>query len=295
MANLQPFVDWFNTELGFDDPQNHTIGDAIAESFKRHFEKGEEYDNTPYIRASNLGKPAVLLALQQLGYTEPPMKGRVKFACYLGDVWESAVEVFLQTYGYKIVESQGEIEWNGITGHFDYIVHDGKQDLLVEAKCLSEGYSRMFSKEPNDDRGYLTQLALYSHRTNLPGIWLCFNKGTGEAFQVQPDEDVLQERLLRAENVINRIREVKSLADVLKNFRVPPPRPEIYKRVLTGKFLLPQSIAWSPFRSALYKLSDGLNGYNKMVKYVDEPADYDHMVNELQFLLENGTISKYDV
>lgn len=294
-VDFSPFVSWFNHELGFSEAEEHSVGDEIAYAFQRHFEKGEDYDDSPVIRASNLGKPATLLALNKLGYVEPPLKGRVKFACYLGDVWESALEVFLKMHGYEIVATQDEIEWEGISGHFDFIVNDGKQDVLVEAKSLSEGYSRVFMREPNDDRGYVTQLAIYTRATQLPGAWLCFNKGSGEMYQVLPNDGQLDAALYRGQKVIERMEEVHTVADVLKAFRPPPPVPEVYRKNQTGLYKLPQSLAWSPFASALYKITHGVNGYNKPTTYVDSIADAEHLEQELEFLVATGALVKRDV
>lgn len=295
MDNLnvfQGFCEWFNEEVGGDLDFEGTLG--LDDSFKRHF---TEERQKPGVRMSNLGKPAIVSALYQLGYSEPEPRGMLRYIFFLGDVFENALEVFMRNYGFKIISSQTSdpedtlVNWNGLPGHYDFIVEDkhGIQ-TLVEAKTMSGNYSRTFRTNPDDDRGYLTQLALYADAKKLPGMWICMDKSTGMIFPVQPNPLVLKERRVRARQVLSRLNKVKSLDDVLTNFKAPPPRPEVYRGNESGKMLVPQSMAWSPFKTVVYKLTDAFNGYNKTTTYVNSMADVDHMKEELDFLVENGTL-----
>lgn len=293
MTYLGDFIRWLNEEVGGEGPlpglEHGDYGEVMGDSLKRHYAEDRQRGG---LRMSGIGKPAAVLALMHLGYTEPEPKGRSRLIFHFGDVFENWLEVMLKVYGFDVIDSQPEIKFMGITGHADYIIKnpaDGKP-LVIEAKTMSEGYARQFMYQPNDDRAYITQLAMYTAGLGYPGTWVCLNKGNAETFEVSPNEGIMMQKLDRAKQVISRVRKVKSLDDVLKQVRVPPPRPEVYQKKETGKYLIPGSLSWSPFKTALYVTSDGVNNRNKETTYVDSIADTTHMRSELERLVEEGVI-----
>lgn len=297
MLHLQDFVNWMNNEVGGEGPLPNLLhgdyGQAMSESLARHFAENRQKGG---VRMSNLGKPATLLALAKLGYVEPEPKGKSRFIFHIGDVFENFLEVMLQAYGIDIVDSQAEVNYMGVVGHLDYIIKSpvtGKP-VIVEAKTMSQNYSRMFSQKTDDDRGYVTQLALYSHGMDMDATWICFNKGTSELFEVETNPGAFMASLHRAQDVLNRLENVKTLEDVLHTsggyFRPPPPQEEKFQGKLSGKKLLPVTFKLSPFRSVLYKITEGINGYKRDTIYVDDYADVEHMRRELDFLVETGQL-----
>lgn len=297
MLHLTDFVNWINKEVGGEGPLpellNASYGEAMSQSLHRHFAEDRQKGG---VRMSNLGKPATLLALAKLGYVEPEPKGKSRFIFHLGDVFENFLEVMLQAYGIEILDSQQEVNFMGIIGHLDYIIKSpvtGKP-VIVEAKTMSQNYSRLFSQKTDDDRGYVTQLALYANGTGLDATWICFNKGTSELFEVETNPGLFVVSLVRAQDVLNRLANVNTLEDVLHTsggyFRPPPPQEEKYKGQLTGKRLLPVTFKLSPFKSVLYKITEGMNGYKKDTLYVDDYADVEHMRRELDFLVDTGQL-----
>lgn len=295
MTYLDDFCKWLNEDVGGEGPllgmadKNRQFGMEMESSLNRHYAENRQKGG---VRMSNIGKPAVILALAQLGYVEPEPKGKSRFIFMTGDFYENWLEVMLRQYGFEILESQPTVEYLGITGHADFVIMNPGtgRPLVIEAKTMSENYARMFSRELNDDRGYISQLAMYSRGLGHDATWLCFNKGNSETFEIVPPEGLLDNALDRAEQVIGRIRKVRTLDDVLTKFRVPPPRPEVYRKQLTGKNLLPSSLSFSPFKRALYKTTDEDNGYGKMTTYVDAPADTEHLKSQLDSLVESGAI-----
>lgn len=288
------FIQWFNEDVG-EQELNGPVHLDLDFSFERHFVHPRQ---EPGVRMSSLGKPAMLIALQKLGYIEPDPKGKLRYIFFLGDVFENVLGKMLEAYGYNVLSDQTvnpddtKVKWRGITGHYDFVVEVDGVPTLVEAKTMSANYARTFRQMPNDDRGYLTQLALYSAATGLPAVWLCMDKGSGEIFQVTPNPVLLQQALLRAEKVLDRLGEVETLEDAFRVFRPPPGRPEVYRKQETGRLLVPQSLSWSPFKTALYKITQDINGYNKMTDYVEDYADAEHARQELQFLVETGKVVK---
>lgn len=293
MGYLDEFVSWLNEDVGGEGPlpnlKHGDYGTAMGDSLYRHYAEDRQRSG---VRMSNIGKPAVLTALAKLGYTQPEPKGKSRLIFHFGDMFENWVEIMMQTYGIKVLESQPKYECMGITGHADYVIQtrDG-QEVLVEAKTMSMNYSRMFRKEPDDNRGYVSQLAMYSKASGLPATWLCYDKGSSEVFEVVPDETILASSLERAEAVLARLENVNTLDDVLKQFRPPPPRDEIFKRELTGNKLVPMSMTMNPFRSAVYVLKETYNNYGKPVEYIQDVATTEHMKRELNSLVEKGIVS----
>lgn len=194
---FEDFTSFFNNELG-ELPVPPMPEGRLEQSFNRHFLGDRQKAG---VRMSNLGKPAIVNALNKLGYSEPDPKGMLKYIFLLGDVFENSLEMFLQSYGFNIVSSQGLVEWGGIKGSYDFIIEKDGVQTLVEAKTMSGNYSRTFATNPNDDRGYVTQLALYSDATGIPGMWLCMDKSTGMMFAVEPNPSAMQMSLTRAEDI----------------------------------------------------------------------------------------------
>jgi hypothetical protein len=282
---LDEFCYWFNNEAhGGLYSENYP---SFDQAYQRHYVEDREHSG---VRASNLGKPAMITALQKLGYSEPAPKGNLLYTFMLGDVFEITAEALLLARGFEVKESQGTIDWNGIKGHFDFIVHDGDQDFIIEAKTMSGNYARQFRQNPNDDRGYLTQLSLYSAARDLPAAWLCLDKSNQEMFAIPLAEDVKRKALQRALNVKERLDRVETIEDVFRYFVAPPGREEIYQRQPTGKKLVPSSLAWSPYKSVVYILTDDFNGYGKPTKYIDRQATAEHAKEELEFLVSTGAL-----
>ncbi len=293
--HLTDFCDWLNNRVGGEgtlpDIKAGDYGTAMRQSLWRHYAEDRQRSG---VRMSNLGKPAIFLALAKLGYIEPEPKGKSRYIFHVGDMYENFIEVMLQLYGIEILQSQPELTWEGIKGHGDFIIKSPVtgEPLVVEVKTMSENYHRMFTRELNDDRGYITQLGLYMEATGLDGTWLTLNKGTNETTEIAPDRSLFQDSITRVRKVIRNLERVHTLDDVLTNFRPPPPRAEKYRKAETGRYLLHPSVSMSCFRSALYKLTDDVNDYGKPTKYVTDIADTEHLRKQLDFLVESGAVMK---
>lgn len=299
MRHFDDFVRWFNEEMGGSEQiplvknegVQKTFGQAMEQSMFRHF--GEDRQRGG-LRMSSIGKPAVVQALAKLGYTELEPKGKSRIIFMTGDYFENALDCLMQMYGIDILEGgQEALKYLGITGHPDFIVKSPVtgEPVVVEAKTMSSNYARMFKKEQDDSRGYLSQLAMYRAATGHDATWLCFDKGSSDLFEIEPNVGELEGALHRASQVIERMDRVKSLDDVLSTFRIPPPRPEKFRNAMTGRMIAPTSLSFSPFKTALYKITTDLNGYKKETDYVDDMADTEHMKNELEFLVDNGVVA----
>lgn len=289
------FIEWFNNEIGSEELAGPVHLD-LDFSFERHFVHERQASG---VRMSSLGKPAIVTALQKLGYYEPEPRGKLRYIFFLGDVFENVLGELMKSYGYKVLTDQTKhpedtyVEWNGLGGHYDFTVEVDGQPILVEAKTMSGNYARTFRNYPNDDRGYMTQLGLYTAATGLPGAWICMDKSTGEIFEVVPDS--FDATLDRAGKVLDRLEHVSTVEDVFNYFRPPPGKQEIYQKQPSGKLLVPQSMAWSSYKTAVYRLTQEPNGYGKMTDYIEDAADAEFAEIELDYLVETGVLCKEDV
>jgi hypothetical protein len=300
MQHLTDFIKYMNNDVGGNGPLPNLLhgdyGTAIGQSLERHFVEDRQRGG---VRMSNVGKPATLLALAKLGYSEPEPRGKLRFIFHLGDIFENFLEVMLQSYGIEILESQSECSYtssSGITmdGHLDYIIKSPVTGVpvVVEAKTMSAGYSRTFRKYPDDNRGYVSQLSLYAESKGLDATWVCMDKGDSSLFEVPLDYDTIEPSLQRVEKVLERVAQVDSISDVLKVFRAPPDlKAEVYQKQPTGKYFVPAALKWSPFRHALYKISVEYNNYGKETEYVEDFADTAYMKDMLDKLVETGEIA----
>lgn len=287
--NLLEFCDWVNNdteELDYDSTADF-YKTCVDESFVRQFTNRESGHSGDTLRVSSLGKPAVLQALKVLGYsdnsTDKPTR-QLRYIFHLGDNFEAYILMLAKAYGYTLIEPQSEVDFMGVKGHIDCVFGTSDGDALIEVKTMSQRYYNSFSKKQDDDRGYITQGAVYSRCLNLPLFWLCFDKGTGKVNLVEPDADQFSTALKRAERIIPLLRGVHSVECVLTKFKAPPASPEIYKRSQTGMYLLPESMKWSSFAPVFYELADGLNQYNKPTKYVVSYNDVETATDELRKL-----------
>lgn len=270
LSELQAFVEWVNSDtqewlLSDEDVEEYIKG--VRDSFKRKYLSKEAKGNQ--LRLSALGKPAVLNALTKLGHVESSkVTNKLKHIFHTGDMFESFIFAAAKAYGYNLICDQQEVEFEGVLGHIDGVLDAPLGQVLVEVKTMSQNYFGQFTKKQNDDRGYVTQLATYQHCMSLDAYWLCLNKSTHEVVLVQPDAIQLADALNRAKRVVERMRQVNTLSDVLKVFKAPPAVEEVYRRSGTGRYILPESMRWSEYASCFYELMTDTNGYGKPTQYV---------------------------
>lgn len=292
LDELRDFVEYLNEDIGdgITNLDTAAYGEAMAQSLQRHYVDDRERSG---LRMSGLGKPAAVQGLNHLGYFEPEPTGAPRLIFHIGDVYENWLEQQIRAYrGLNIVSSQGEVDFMGVKGHYDFVIEDTKnrESLLVEAKTMSDGYAKQFVKNPNDARGYATQLALYNYTTGINAVWVCYNKGTNLNFIVEPDYSVLTGRLQRAEDIITRMPSLKRVNDLLSVFRAPPPKPEVFKKEETGKNLIPLNMKYTPFKYALYNIEYAKNGYNKDTEYISCINSTKDMRSELDRMVDTGEL-----
>lgn len=268
-----PEVDESTAQAKLDIAQD--LAEDVKASFMRQFVLPRPADE-PYLRVSSLGKPAVLQALNLLGHgklTDHTTKLRHIF--FTGDVFESYVVAYMRFMGWSVQRQQEELDFMGVKGHIDGVLNiPGYGSALLEFKTMSQNYFSAFTKAPNDNRGYITQLAIYSHCLDLPAVWCVINKGTHEVRLIKPDQDDLDAALTRAKRIIPKLQAVTKLEDVVTLFKAPPPEEELYRNKVTGLYKVPESMRYSKFRHAFYAIKQGKSkggAYREYVKDVRRP------------------------
>jgi hypothetical protein len=159
----------------------------------------EEEEKKFPLRMSNMGKP--LLELAQLvkkykyGIVNTPPSRADLFRASVG-VWCEALLVSMaKDAGLGVTRCQEEVtipfgEAFTLIGHIDGVA-DG--ETIFDIKCISAKYYQKFSNQLDNERGYITQLALYQYATKMPkAAFFLVNSANGYA-KVVP---VPQRRLL---------------------------------------------------------------------------------------------------
>lgn len=137
------------------------------------------------LRLSTLGKYSEIeLAAKYFGIVNynPPTELRIKRLLLDGFLFEAELMFELRLYGYEIMDTQHEVTWHGITGHPDFLVVTPESETwVVDAKTCNDFYFKTITRNHvYDDRGYMTQLALYSEATGFPACLVFKNKDTSE-------------------------------------------------------------------------------------------------------------------
>ena len=267
---VKNFVEWINTGVcnsGMTEDIAREYAQAEAESLFRQFDPNKEEKSTA-LRVSSLGKPAVIQALKVLGYDDNGyVSNKMRHIFKTGDTFESYLIALCKVFGAEVSLAQAEVGFMGIKGHIDFVYNN---ECIVEVKTASPNYFSKFVREPNDDRGYITQAAIYSECLNLPIYWLMLNKATHEVAMVTPNVEALDNAKRRAERIIPLLTSVSCANDVLTMFRVPPAVEETYRRKKTGYYVMPDSIKYSSFAPLFYELEEGSNGKKYVTGYHDK-------------------------
>lgn len=281
------FVDHFNNTNLYASLEVEF--ETYAKDVKTSLEIQLGLSKRTYIGLSELGKPAVLLGMRKLGYQEKGQKLKNIFRCHLGEVFESLLLHSLVAYlgdSRYVIDTQREVNFKGYIGHVDAVINDS---LVVEIKTMSSYYWNKFVKNPNDEKGYITQLALYSEALCLPAVWLCLNIETYELKLIELSslsDELVQEKINRASAIITSLSTISTFEELFENFAPPVPEKEFFRKQPTGKFVLPESMKYSNFCSVFYVLSEGVNGYGKQTVYVDDYTSYEEAKEALSKLYE---------
>lgn len=293
-----------NIIVSCDDVRKYLV--SLGDSVNRNFVFDDFRQFWP--RVSELGHPAILLAMHKPEIKEAMCKAGFSYLyieqqrsdvlerlCMVGDWFEAYCILALQRAGWTIlypnVSGQKEVSYGIARGHVDIIACDEEGEpsqWVFECKTMNSNYFRQFTKRPNDDKGYLTQLAVYDAALNYEynPAFLCLNRDTGEVEMVEPYGYELSECLERVDEILEVLDTNFTVPEIDDIFEAPEPVPEIYKRKPTGRYVLPYMMKFDPLRFALYEIEPDLNGYGKLTEYVTGYKSVSEIYNER---ISNGT------
>jgi hypothetical protein len=249
---ISDFVNWWNYSVdrlpinsNFDQWAEFVAGD-VKHQFYKHF--AEKQPEPIRFSLSQLYRPTIVLALAKLQFIELPVETRVRWIFGMGDYTETLITSLMCLRGHEVTDFQYTVEWEGMTGHIDFVV-DG---TLIDVKTMSHTYWTKFIRNPNDERGYLTQLGVYQQAMDIKNAgFLCFNKATGEMQYV--DLGDVRQYVETARQKVALLQHVQSVDDIYKY--ALPPAPEKSKK--TKDWLIPESMKNCPVKGDIYCSEDG--------------------------------------
>jgi hypothetical protein len=282
---LKEFCEWFNNASREEiKPLNHhRYYYAVMNSFNDQFMSQSKRD---YIGFSQLYKHELLLGLVKLGFSSESsisVKNAVTF--HYGDIFEGLIIELMRSQGITIEDEQKtlEVTFNdeAFKGHID-----GRFDgTLIEVKTMSNDYFKKFVKEPNDFRGYLTQLGFYYEYLDSVhnAAWLCYNKQTNVLQIVEPDLEQLEAYCKIGLDKARRLSQIKDVRSLLENVNIPAPVPEVFKKEKTGKYMLPYSLRdLTKVVNIFFDTYQEKDGYGKMKTYVKQQKTNEEIITQLE-------------
>jgi len=241
-------------------------------------------------RASQMGKPALETAYRYFHgkFNNPDEKTKLIF--WMGHAFEAWLKDYIERSDWVLLDTQTPHEWNGIDGSSDFIVRDTEGlKFIIDAKAVN---GRCFNKYKRygllDDRGYATQLSIYSASSGLPACIVMMNKENGDvSYAWLREKEQKEECLDRAKYIREKIIQSNSFEECFAYFRPPEPRVEMYQKEPTGRLLPPDCYVRHPLRDILYETYTDTNNrgeekvYVSDYKYPEQYKQYKPDINDL--------------
>lgn len=247
----------------------HKVNSLLVANFARScglvFDRqyNSERKASPILRISSLGKTSFVEALgKKFGLIQQGddsgISEQCRFRFLTGDMFEPMFEALLLLYGFEIIQTQTEVNWQGISGHIDYVVRTPEgEEALLELKTANEYYYKSCMQGTvGDERGYLTQLLLYQEAIGVPAYWVFLNKND-QSIGVKPLESVAEHSRIKAKQRAEQFLDVYEKCERFEDYPLyclpPPPKVEVYKdgeiklwEDLTPKLYIPQGYLKNP-------------------------------------------------
>lgn len=260
------------------------FGDAITK--RLHHQYIESMFDSTFLRPSCLGKIHPFDLLYSKFQTLPPSSAseKSKLIFSLGDWFECWVGLTLKRLGYR-VEEDVEFTWQGIKGHTDLIVTDDDgQDYVLEIKTANSRYfNQVRDNGVTDERGYLSQLLIYSSAMRLPGYWLFVNKDNMDMMlialnEVCPDE-LRKSKILSYGRLAMQYAFIEDILDIYDMYSPPPPgleRDRYQEPKVPHRCYVP---AYAHYPNVYYQIKEGRTEYGAKRQYVTG-MKYPELINQ---------------
>jgi len=240
MKSLYLFAQIWNTEN--IATQNVEASDEYVEDMKRVLSKYIDVneDNT-VTRMSAMGKPLIERAYRKVKPIQEQLTFAEMWVISMGDFAEALIVELMSIAGIAVTHYQQKVDALGIIGHIDGVVDN---TTVFDIKCMSTTYFKSFTNKPNNDRGYLTQLALYQYALKLPkAAFLCLDKTTGQMKVVKLPKGNYLDDVVRKLRILEHI---ESEDDIIRMIKPEPP-----KEGMTG-LVVPDNMQHSNYARLIY-------------------------------------------
>ncbi len=277
-------------------------GRLLKHSFMRQF--SDKVPNVERIRMSALGMPVVYQMLPVLGYGKLPEEAHdisTLETFHYGDAYEARVFSLLKAFDPSLkLQNDKEVIHNNVYGHADILVQGYGETAVLEVKTVNSMYFSGMVKRgyPTDDRGYFSQLAMYSRVLGVPGYWLVKNKETHQVVLLPFPSDLPWlpklysdiDRKIETMQLLLNIKSEHGTHDALLSLmNAFDDRPEPITAYITDKNTrqkirfdtLPENMKYCPRKEALYEL--GEQEFSKKAKVL-RVFEHDEVIANLESL-----------
>jgi hypothetical protein len=142
-----------------------------------------------------------------------------------GHMFEAYLRILLPKLGYDIVEYQPQVELWGYTGHPDFIVKSEEGTFVIDAKTAKHSYCTKIARDGhfmNNERGYVTQMALYEKACGLNGLFIVLDKDTLDCHLAFVDVDEAANEVARIDQLVKKLEQCNDMETVYRLFEIPP-------------------------------------------------------------------------
>lgn len=251
-----------------DPDRAAAFGQAVADVVVRRLAETERKFS---LRMSSIGKPDRKLWYEAHNQSREELPPQAKMKFLYGDILECLLLFLAAEAGHTVENQQGEVEVNGVLGHFDSTI-DG---ALVDVKSASSQSFRKF-KEGNladdDPFGYMEQLAGYNEGVKADRAgFLVIDKTLGHVvFSEVPVDDL---KALKVPERIEHLKEVVASPDIPERCYDPVPDGE------SGNMKLGTNCSYCDFKFDCWK--DANNGIGlRTFLYSKGPTHFTHIEKE---------------
>lgn len=229
---------------------------AFLDNVSRRVVEAEKHadDHTVKYRASSIGKPWLTQVLDKWYGGKRQFYVKNCLAMLSGILAEQALIEILTLCDYGF-EEQGQVDIGLVRGHYDMVLTVKGVKIVLECKSMASHVIAGFAASPNDDYGYLSQLAFYWEATRraypdyeVEGAFVLFDRSANKFRLVEIARFALEAKVRR---FVGAIDKVSALADydvdgLLALGAIPP--------TVNGK--LPSSMQWSRWAKVFYRCND---------------------------------------
>jgi hypothetical protein len=248
---LKAFLRRYNMPSVRAAPRNLTAAvyqtfgnEVIAGMYRQYFDNDNGYSG---IRPSNAYKPAITHVLNKFGYChgDERVKWNRAYAPFIGHVTEELIVLLLTEANVNFTRGERMSILNGaMHGTADIII----DDLVIDVKSMNGYYYRKFSEQPDDERGYVTQLHLYGNALNtrnMAVLALCKDYPSMKLIPINYHEECL-DSVKRRIDLINAAHTIEGI----RNCAVPS------LQSLKAGLTVPTQLKYCPSKQLLYSLTD---------------------------------------